>query len=272
MSLARSNQTVLALLVLSGLLLGLSIFLIGEHRHISLITDFYGISDILSGSIFNAISAISFLAIALLAALSFKHEQFLKWLGVLLIVVGIVPLLSLFGSSMWIDSLGGFPAIGSGQGIIKYAALVSIGLYFINPQQSNFTLRVIQLIPVTLVLLWIGGMKFTLLEAKGIEDLVKSSPLMSWMYQVWDLQMTSNLIGVYDLIAVALLVLSLFYKQLLWIAIVMSGAVFLTTQTFLFTWDAALSGETILSTGGYFLIKDLWYIANLAIFAYLSKK
>ena len=75
-------------------------------------------------------------------------------------------------------------------------------------------------------------MKFTELEAKGIEDLVASSPLMSWMYQLWDVQTTSNLIGIYDLIAVVLLVLSLINRVFLWPAVLMAGAVFITTQTF----------------------------------------
>jgi hypothetical protein len=37
------------------------------------------------------------------------------------------------------------------------------------------------------VLGWIGGMKFTAYEAAGIQALVASSPLMSWMYKVFSL-------------------------------------------------------------------------------------
>jgi len=42
--------------------------------------------------------------------------------------------------------------------------------------------------------------------------------------------------------------------------------VFMVTQTFLISWDAALSSETILSTSGHFLIKDLWFVVNLLLF------
>ncbi len=36
---------------------------------------------------------------------------------------------------------------------------------------------------LVIVLLWIGGMKFTGYEAEGIKPLVANSPLMSWVYQ-----------------------------------------------------------------------------------------
>src|ERR1700751_1251259 len=35
---------------------------------------------------------------------------------------------------------------------------------------------------LVIVLLWIGGMKFTAYEAEGIEPLVANSPLMGWVY------------------------------------------------------------------------------------------
>src|SRR5262249_12791305 len=37
---------------------------------------------------------------------------------------------------------------------------------------------------LVIVLLWIGGMKFTAYEAEGIKRLVANSPLMSWVYRV----------------------------------------------------------------------------------------
>lgn len=120
--------------------------------------------------------------------------------------------------------------------------------------------------PCVLVFAWIGGMKFTLLEAQGIEPLINTSPLMAWMYQVWDVQTTSNLIGVFDLIAASLLIIAIWMPRLVVPAIALSASVFLTTQTFLFTWPSALSSDTILTTGGHFLIKDLWYIACLLLY------
>ncbi len=251
------------LLALSCALLGASMLLLGKTGHITLVTDFYSISSIVSASIYNIIAALSFIAIAVLSILSIKNESMQKPLAWLLIVVGAVPLIALFSAKMWIGSLGGFPAIGAGQGVIKYFALVSVGLLLLKPTLSHCHQKLIAAFPVILVLLWIGGMKFTEIEAKGIESLVSTSPFMFWMYDIWDVQTTSNLIGVYDLIAAVLVLGSVFKPKLFIPAALMSGAVFAVTQTFLFSVDGALSAQTIFSATGHFLIKDLWFIANL---------
>ena len=51
---------------------------------------------------------------------------------------------------------------------------------------------------VALLLLW-GGMKFTTFEAEGIRPLVEHHPLMSWMYPVFGIRGTSDIIGVVEL-------------------------------------------------------------------------
>lgn len=259
----------LILLAISMGLLGTSILLMGHHSHISMTTDFFGISELLPNMVFNSIAGMAFIIAAALSVLAIKRIELRAKLGAFIIVLSTVALLPLLGSSMWIESLGGFPAIGSGQGVIKYFALLSIGIFLTRPYLESRKAVWLNAFPVVLVLLWIGGMKFTLLEAKGIEALVSSSPLMSWMYNVWDLQTTSNLIGVYDLIALTLVILAIFNQKLLIPAVLMSGAVFAVTQTFFLSWPAALSSETLLSTGGHFLIKDLWFVANSLIFATL---
>lgn len=261
----------LILLAISMGLLGTSILLMGHHSHISMTTDFFGISELLPNMVFNSIAGMAFIIAAALSVLAIKRIELRAKLGAFIIVLSTVALLPLLGSSMWIESLGGFPAIGSGQGVIKYFALLSIGIFLTRPYLESRKAIWLNAFPVVLVLLWIGGMKFTLLEAKGIEALVSSSPLMSWMYNVWDLQTTSNLIGVYDLIALTLVILAIFNQKLLIPAILMSGAVFAVTQTFFLSWPAALSSETLLSTGGHFLIKDLWFVANLLIFTTLLR-
>lgn len=267
-----THNIILTLLAISTGALGLSILLMGHHRHITLTTDFFAISELVDKAIFNGLAGIAFLLISLLALITLKNDKFAKILGIITMLTSSIPLVSLLSSAMWIPSLGGFPAIGAGQGVIKYFALFAIGLYLFKPQLSADKLVWVNAFPVILVLLWIGGMKFTLLEAKGIEDLVSSSPLMSWMYTLWDLQMTSNLIGVYDIIALLLVIAAIFNHKLLLPAVVMSGAVFVVTQTFFLSWPAALSADTLLSSGGHFLIKDLWFIANLAIFTALIRQ
>lgn len=44
---------------------------------------------------------------------------------------------------------------------------------------------------LALVLLWFGVFKFAPTEAAGIQELVKNSPLMSWLYQVLSVTATS---------------------------------------------------------------------------------
>ena len=188
-----------------------------------------------------------------------------------MILISLVPLFTLLSDKVWIASLGGFPAIGSGQGIIKYFALFAIGMYLIKPEKiSKQQLMWLNFLPVALVYIWIGGMKFTLIEAQGIEALVKSSFLMSWLYQLFDVQMTSNLIGIYDLLITLLLAICLYTKRYLVCSLLLASSVFVVTQSFLFTFDGALSLNSLITGTGQFLIKDLWFIVNLIIIHQLS--
>lgn len=258
----------LFLLAISTALLGLSMGLLGPHKQISLTTDFYLITDALPAAIFNLLAALAFIACSVLSFIAIKKNNIKLILGYVLIMISLMPLGSLLSNSMWIASMGGFPVIGSGQGVIKYFALFSIGLLLIKRNYSPLVSAWISIMPVLLVLLWIGGMKFTLLEAQGIEALVKSSPFMGWLYNFFSIQTTSNIIGIYDLIAVVLLIMAMYYRKLMFPAILISGMVFVVTQSFLVTFSGSLSSETILSTTGHFLIKDLWFL--VCLFFYYS--
>jgi uncharacterized membrane protein YkgB len=113
---------------------------------------------------------------------------------------------------------------------------------------------------LVLVLGWIGAMKFTAYEAEGIKTLVETSPLMSWMYKVFSLQATSNVIGVSELIAAALIAIRPLSAKLSAIGSVLAVLTFLTTLTFLFSlpgWEKSLGGFPALSGSGGFLLKDI---------------
>ena len=113
---------------------------------------------------------------------------------------------------------------------------------------------------LVLVLGWIGAMKFTAYEAEGIKSLVETSPLMSWMYRVFSLQATSNVIGVAELIAAALIAIRPLSAKLSAIGSVLAVLTFLTTLTFLFSlpgWEKSLGGFPALSGSGGFLLKDI---------------
>jgi uncharacterized membrane protein YkgB len=111
-----------------------------------------------------------------------------------------------------------------------------------------------------LVLVWIGAMKFTAYEAEGIEPLVASSPLMSWLYGFLSRQAVSNLLGVTEITTGVLIALRPLSAKAAAVGSVLAIATFLTTLTFLFSlpgWEKSLGGFPALSGSGGFLLKDL---------------
>jgi uncharacterized membrane protein YkgB len=111
-----------------------------------------------------------------------------------------------------------------------------------------------------LILGWIGAMKFTAYEAEGIRTLVATSPLMSWMYKVFSLQATSNIIGVAEITAAILIAIRPLSAKLSVIGSVLAVFTFLSTLTFLFSlpgWEKSLGGFPALSGSGGFLLKDV---------------
>jgi len=113
---------------------------------------------------------------------------------------------------------------------------------------------------LVIVLGWIGAMKFTAYEAKGIEGLIKTSPLMSWLYNFLSLQATSNLIGVTELLAAVLIAIKPLSAKLSAVGSVLAICTFLSTLTFLFSlpgWEKSLGGFRALSGSGDFLLKDV---------------
>jgi uncharacterized membrane protein YkgB len=112
---------------------------------------------------------------------------------------------------------------------------------------------------LVLVLGWIGAMKFTAYEAEGIKTLVQTSPFMSWMYKVFSVQATSDVIGIAELTAAALIAIRPLSSKLSAIGSVLAVFTFLTTLTFLFSlpgWERSLGGFPALSGSGGFLLKD----------------
>lgn len=132
--------------------------------------------------------------------------------------------------ALWVDSLE-----GAGRGATRYG--------------------------LALVLLWIGGMKFTAYEAEGISGFVANSPLMSWAYSVFSVRAFSALLGSVE-IATGLLIAA---RSLSAGAASLGGAMavcmFGTTLSFLVTtpgvWEPSAGGFPALSVvPGQFLVKD----------------
>ena len=139
------------------------------------------------------------------------------------------------------------------------ADVATTELAHLGASLSNFGQQAIRF-TVAGVLGWIGAMKFTAYEASAIEGLVASSPLTSWLYDVFSLQGTANLIGGFE-IATALLIVAGTRVPLAAVAGALGAiATFVVTLSFLFTapgWESSLGGFPALSVvPGQFLAKD----------------
>lgn len=120
--------------------------------------------------------------------------------------------------------------------------------------------RLIALLGVVLVLLLIGGLKFTQIEIDGLKPLISGTPWLAWMYPVFGEAGASYLLGVVE-IATALLLCASPWSARAGIA---GGA--LGTLTFFVTtslllplpvWEAGSGGFPALNPLGTFLIKDI---------------
>jgi reactive chlorine resistance protein C len=113
---------------------------------------------------------------------------------------------------------------------------------------------------LVLVLVWIGAMKFTGYEAGAIQPLVANSPLMSWLYAVFSVQATSNLIGVAEITAGVLIAARPWSPAAAVVGSLMAVATFVITLTFMFStpgWEPSLGGFPALSVApGQFILKD----------------
>jgi reactive chlorine resistance protein C len=114
---------------------------------------------------------------------------------------------------------------------------------------------------LVIVLLWIGGMKFTEYEAEGIKPLVTNSPLMSWVYGVTSVSAFSAGLGFIEIALGVLIALRPMWPIGSVIGSVLAVGMFLTTLSFLFTtpgWEPSLGGFPALSAmPGQFLLKDI---------------
>jgi len=110
------------------------------------------------------------------------------------------------------------------------------------------------------VLAWIGAMKFTAYEAGAIEGLVASSPITSWLYQVFSLQGAANLIGGIEIATALLIVAGMRFPRAALAGALGTIATFVITLSFLFSapgWEPSLGGFPALSVvPGQFLLKD----------------
>ncbi|ASD66620.1 DUF417 family protein [Pseudoalteromonas piscicida] len=273
MSFITIDHSISGVLAVSLLLLGISFLFGAGPSTISGTFSFYGLTEWVPVATLGIIFGFALILASGLVILQQCKIIPAVWPLALIAIISLYTLLTLLAENRWIAAHGGFPVIGSGQGIIKYFALVPIALFLYCRQHINErTLVWANYFPVALVLVWIGGMKFLELEAKAIVPLVETSPFMSWMYELFSVQEASNVIGVYDILVAGLLGIGIWFNQRVLISIAGFGclAVFVMTQSFLFTASGAFSDMSLLGGLGQFVIKDLWFIGNIMVIAFLT--
>jgi uncharacterized membrane protein YkgB len=104
------------------------------------------------------------------------------------------------------------------------------------------------------VLVLIGTYKFFAFEAEGIRPLVGSSPLLAWLYDVFDVQEAAALIGTFEVAVGALICARPWAPRVSGYASLAASSVFLVTLSFLVTTPGAWSPT---SPFQQFLVKDL---------------
>jgi reactive chlorine resistance protein C len=114
---------------------------------------------------------------------------------------------------------------------------------------------------LVIVLLWIGGMKFTAYEAEGIKPLVANSPLMGWVYNLMSVTAFSSLLGVVEIAIGVLIALRPVWPAGSALGSGLAVGMFLTTLSFLVTtpgWEPSLGGFPAVSAmPGQFVLKDI---------------
>jgi uncharacterized membrane protein YkgB len=113
---------------------------------------------------------------------------------------------------------------------------------------------------LVIILLWIGGMKFTAYEAAGIAPLVIHSPLMNWAYYLLGERNLSDLIGMVEIALGLGIALRQVVPLVSGIASLLSVGMFLTTLSFLITtpgWEPTLGFPALSALPGQFLLKDI---------------
>lgn len=124
---------------------------------------------------------------------------------------------------------------------------------------------------LVLILLWIGGMKFTAYEAEGIRPFVENSPFLARTYPVFGVRGLSSILGVTEILVGLLIASRPWLPRVSAIGSLLAVGMFMSTLSFLATtpgaWVDELGGFPALSVTGQFLIKDV-ALLGIAIWSF----
>jgi uncharacterized membrane protein YkgB len=120
--------------------------------------------------------------------------------------------------------------------------------------------RLLGLVGVVLVLLSIGGLKFTQVEIEGLKPIIEPTPWLAWMYPAFGEAGASYLLGVIELATALLLMLSPWSVRAGLVGGAIAALTFFVTTTIMFAapiWETASGGFPWINELGQFLIKDV---------------
>lgn len=118
---------------------------------------------------------------------------------------------------------------------------------------------------LVLLLVWMGGMKFTSYEAEGITGLVSNSPLMYWAYSIFSTEQFSAILGVTELLIATLIAARPFSARLSALGSALAIGMFSVTLSFMVSTPGVIEpslGFPALSVlPGQLLLKDVVLLA-----------
>ncbi len=131
-------------------------------------------------------------------------------------------------------------------------------------QTQNFPIKPL-IISLAIVFAWFGIIKYTDGGASGIEGLVNNSPILAWVYQIFDVATFGALLGSLEIIIAILLLVGLTNMKIRAIAGLCAIITFLITLSFMLTTPGVVPEGTsfpVLSgMPGEFLLKDIVLLA-----------
>jgi uncharacterized membrane protein YkgB len=114
---------------------------------------------------------------------------------------------------------------------------------------------------LVLVVFWIGCLKFTAYESKGVFNHASHSPLLAWAYHILDVRDFSRGLGVVEIAIALVIATGPVWPKLSIVGSLGGIGMFLTTLSFVITtpgvWQAGYGFPALAASPGQFLVKDV---------------
>jgi reactive chlorine resistance protein C len=114
---------------------------------------------------------------------------------------------------------------------------------------------------LVLVVFWIGCLKFTAYESKGVFNHASHSPLLAWAYHILDVRDFSRGLGGVEIATAVLIAAGPVWPKLSILGSLAGVGMFLTTLSFVITtpgvWQGGYGFPALSGFPGQFLVKDV---------------